>query len=264
MKGRYRLSHLSLAVPYFSTDSLLSLPAPLVWVDGVPVATGYDDVYYSRVDGLAESQYVYVAGVGWPYAYTGTHTATVGELGFGTGLNLVATWQAWQAADPAHRPAHWHYVAVEGHPLSPQDFSAVAAKTVEQWPVLAPYYQALVAAYHVPGSAVSGAFSGVVSVALTPQIRLTLLCQPVAQAMTHMPTAMDAWYLDGFAPAKNLTMWAPEVLAAVGRHSTEEAKLATFTVARPVRDGLAAAGFDWEKRPGYGKKRHCLVAVKSL
>ncbi len=253
-----------------TTDKPLAPGSPLAWTDDVPVATAYDDVYYSRGDGLAESQYVYVQGIGWPQAYTGQSSVVLGELGFGTGLNFVATWQQWQATDPNNRPASWHYVAVEGHPLSGQDFAVVADKTIQHWPQLVPYYTALSACYpslsqsNLPAAS-SKESGNMFSVAVTPNIRLSLVCQPVAQALANFPVGdVAAWYLDGFSPAKNPDMWIPAVLAQVGKHSAVGARLATFTVARHVRNGLTQAGFEWEKRPGYGYKRHCLVAVKSL
>ena len=66
----------------------------------------------------------------------------------------------------------------------------------------------------------------------------------------------DAWYLDGFSPAKNPGMWTPEVMAEVGRHTAPGGTFATYTAAGHVRASLAAAGFEVERVAGHGSKRH--------
>src|SRR5690606_27910631 len=70
----------------------------------------------------------------------------------------------------------------------------------------------------------------------------------------------DAWFLDGFSPAANPEMWRPRVLDLVAARSAPGARLATFSAAGAVRRGLAEAGFEVERRPGHGRKRHRLEA----
>lgn len=71
---------------------------------------------------------------------------------------------------------------------------------------------------------------------------------------------MDAWFLDGFSPAKNPEMWAQPVLQQLARLSHPGATLATFTSAGWVRRGLQQAGFAVEKAAGYGRKREMSIA----
>jgi tRNA 5-methylaminomethyl-2-thiouridine biosynthesis bifunctional protein len=72
---------------------------------------------------------------------------------------------------------------------------------------------------------------------------------------------IDAWYLDGFSPAKNPEMWSTDILARVGALSAAGTTFATFTSAGEVRRGLMAAGFAVQKVPGFGHKREMLVGV---
>ena len=65
--------------------------SPIEWRDdGLPRSALYGDVYFSSEDGLAETEAVYLDGVGLPQAWAGRRRFTVGELGFGTGLNIAA------------------------------------------------------------------------------------------------------------------------------------------------------------------------------
>ena len=71
----------------------------------------------------------------------------------------------------------------------------------------------------------------------------------------------DAWFLDGFSPAKNPELWSPELMMEVGRHTAPCGTAATYTAAGFVRRGLADAGFSVTRIAGYGRKRHMTQAV---
>src|SRR3989442_8902480 len=69
----------------------------------------------------------------------------------------------------------------------------------------------------------------------------------------------DSFFLDGFSPARNPTMWSPEVVRELARLAAPDATLATWTVAGGVRVALADAGFPVEKREGFPSKREMLL-----
>ena len=227
-----------------------TLPSPaLSWqADGTPFAQDFGDVYFSRAGGLAETRHVFHAGCGLPEAWSGKSRFVIGELGFGTGLNFLATVELWRRT--AKAGAHLHYVAVEGYPLAPKDLAVALAP----WPEIAPLAQELLRVYPEPQSGFHRLF-------LTGGIFLTLLCGDVADVLAQAEGEIDAWFLDGFSPEKNPALWQPRVFAEIARLShtkNEGTQLATYSVAGNVRRGLEAAGFDVEKTPGFAGKREML------
>jgi len=222
---------------------------PLDWGDdGLPRSRLYDDVYFSAEDGLAEARAVFLQGCGLPEAWRGRRRFVVGELGFGTGLNILALIDLWSRERPAL--GRLHIVSIEAHPLGVED----ARRALSRWPELAGLAERLLARW--PGQArgphrVELADLGVI---------LDVAVGEVAAALESWTGRADAWFLDGFAPARNPAMWRDEVLALVAARSAPGATAATFTVAGAVRRGLAAAGFAVEKQPGFGRKRERLAA----
>jgi len=217
--------------------------------DGTPVATAMDDVYFSVEDGLEETRAVFLAGCDLPDRWQGRAQFTVAELGFGTGLNLLALWQMWKA----HRPspaARLDFVSFEGFPLA-QD---AAARALARWPELSDLAAILLARWPVRAR-------GVQHIELTDGVSLTLHIDEVARALPESVFQADAWFLDGFAPAKNSGMWAPELYPLIMERSAPGAWIGTYTVAGAVRRGLAEAGFDVSKQPGFGRKRDRLQAI---
>lgn len=223
--------------------------SPLVWrEDGLPQSSLYGDVYFSSVDGLAETRAVFLAGCGLPERFSERRDVVVGELGFGSGLNIAALLDLWRRAKPDG--GRLHIFSTEAHPLERDE----AARILAHWPELGQAAQVLLD--HWPGRA-----RGFHRVDLPGfDAVLDLAVMDVVEALDAWDGAADAWFLDGFSPALNPAMWRGEVLAAVARRSAPGARAATFTVAGAVRRGLQAAGFEIAKRPGFGRKRERLEA----
>lgn len=227
----------------------MSPDSPLTWTeDGQPRSALYGDVYFSAQDGLAETRAVFLEGCGLPDAWTGRRAFTVGELGFGSGLNILALLDLWRQTSPPH--ARLQIFSIEAHPMSAQE----AARALAHWPELADLTELLISRW--PGRA-----RGFHRVDL-PEARavLDLAVMEVESALEAWGGQADAWFLDGFSPALNPAMWREEVLALVAKRSAPGARAATFTVAGAVRRGLQAAGFEIEKKPGHGRKRERLEA----
>ena len=216
---------------------------------GTPYAPAFDDCYFSQQDGLAESRYVFLQGNDLPQCWQGKAQFTIAETGFGTGLNFLATWQAWQA-DP-QRCERLHFISIEKHPISRETLYEVLAK----WTELAPFAQELLA-YYPP------LLAGVHRLRLAHGcVTLTLYFMDVLTALPEIVAQVDAWYLDGFAPARNPAMWQLPVLQQLARLSHAKTTLATFTAASEVRRTLQAVGFAVARRKGFGKKREMLTAT---
>ncbi|MEM8616630.1 MAG: FAD-dependent 5-carboxymethylaminomethyl-2-thiouridine(34) oxidoreductase MnmC [Pseudomonadota bacterium] len=222
----------------------------LTWkADGTPVDERTGDVYFSVEDGLSESRTVFLTGCGLPERWRNGYDFTVAELGFGTGLNILALWQLWRDARPSQG---WlHAVTFEGYPLEREDaeralsrwpeLSGLAEQLVERWPQRALGVQRLVWA--------------------DERFSLAIHTGPIDETLRQSQFKADAWFLDGFSPAKNAGMWADDIWPLVAERSKPGARAATFTVAGAVRRGLAGAGFEVSKRPGHGRKRERLEAI---
>lgn len=239
---------------------LTALPGPaLRWeADGTPRSATFDDIYYSPEDGAAESEAVFLAGNRlpgrWreaPWAQHASQRFVIAETGFGTGLNFLLTWLRWRECPGAPR---LHYLSVERYPLAREALS----RALSRWPALAVLAEQLLAQYPPP-------LPGVHRLLLDEgQVILDLWWGDADACLADWERSrqprVDAWYLDGFAPARNADLWRDSLFQRMARLSRPGASLATFTAAGAVRRGLQAAGFAVEKRPGHGRKRERIVA----
>lgn len=230
-------------------QSLVRPFAQIDWSDPAAPRAAGGDVYFSAENGLAESEAVFLKACRLEERFAEGGTIIIGELGFGTGLNFLACWQLFERIAPAG--ARLHFVSVEGFPLRRDD----AARALSAFPQVASEARALTASWPLP---LKGPQRRVLA---GGRVVLTVIHDDVAAALEQMDFAADAWFLDGFAPALNETMWADAVFAHIARLSKTGTRAGTFTVAGAVRRGLAAAGFAVEKVPGFGRKRERLEAV---
>ncbi|HEY8567732.1 bifunctional tRNA (5-methylaminomethyl-2-thiouridine)(34)-methyltransferase MnmD/FAD-dependent 5-carboxymethylaminomethyl-2-thiouridine(34) oxidoreductase MnmC [Microbulbifer sp.] len=231
--------------------------AQLEWRDnGQPVSSAFDDIYFSTASGLEETRHVFLAhnhlNERWANLADGA-TFTIGETGFGTGLNFLAAWQLWQQCAPAS--AQLHFVSVEKFPLHPQDLRRAMAL----WPELREFSEQLIA--HYP----TYLAPGVHRLNFAGNVHLTLIideaCRGFERVQLDDPqrdSTVNAWFLDGFAPSKNPEMWSDELFDAIAHLSAADCTFATFTCAGIVKRGLKAVGFALEKVPGFGHKREML------
>lgn len=221
----------------------------LIWTDdGSPRSERFGDVYFSQQDGLAEARAVFLGGCGLPDAWRGRSRFCVAELGFGTGLNIVALLDLWRRERPPG--GRLSVFSVEGFPLS----RAEAARALAAWPELAESAEALLNVW----PATTPGFHRLDLPALNATLDLAV--GEVGWALSQWTGRADAWFLDGFAPSTNPDMWSDAVLDQIAARSAPGARVATFTVAGAVRRGLAERGFAVEKRPGHGRKRERLEA----
>jgi tRNA 5-methylaminomethyl-2-thiouridine biosynthesis bifunctional protein len=223
-------------------------PARIAWAQNAPVATDFDDVYFSRDGGSEESRYVFLEQNALPERFSilsPNSNFTIVETGFGTGLNWLTTVALWRSS----RAQGWlHFVSLEKFPLQSADlekahaswpqFEEISAKLRKQYPWLMPGFHRLVFPEW--------------------QTTLTLFFGDICNFLPRLSASADAWYLDGFAPQKNPEMWGDELYRTMAIHSRAGCTFATFTAAGHVRRGLVAAGFTVHKTVGFGSKREML------
>ena len=210
---------------------------------GVPVSPRFDDPYYSLENGLAETRHTFLAGNGLPDRFRdGFHVA---ELGFGTGLNLLATLHLWRQCGQA---GQLRFTSFEAFPMAAADmvraqgaFPELAGVAAE----LAPFWQ-----------------SGAQEIVL-PDLRFRMIEGDARKTLPAWDGAAHAWFLDGFSPAKNPELWGERLMAEVARHTAPGGTGATYTAAGHVRRALEAAGFAVTRAPGFGRKRHMTIAERS-
>jgi tRNA U34 5-methylaminomethyl-2-thiouridine-forming methyltransferase MnmC len=208
---------------------------PLDWRGGVPVSGRFDDPFYSLEDGLAETLHVFLAGNGLPGRFRDGFA--IAELGFGTGLNFVAAATAWAEAGIAGRLT---FTSFEAFPLSPGD----ARRALAAFPEAEPFIPAIAAVLEGAPEAEAG------------DVTLRLVRGDARETLPRWTGRADAWFLDGFAPARNPELWEADLLHAVAAHTAPGGTCATYSAAGAVRRGLEAAGFAVERLKGYGRKRH--------
>jgi tRNA 5-methylaminomethyl-2-thiouridine biosynthesis bifunctional protein len=225
------------------------IPAtPALDAAGTPYSAEYGDVYHSADSGPGQARHVFLGGNELPARWAGARVFTIVELGFGLGLNFLATWEAWRA-DPA-RPLRLHFVSLEKHPFTREDLTALH----ERYPEFGPLARELQQSWPLP-------LPGLRRIELADgAVVLTLAIGIAADVLPALRLTADACYLDGFAPARNPDMWSHRVVKSLARLMRADATLATYSTARPVRDALVAAGFACQLRPGFGRKRHMLAA----
>lgn len=221
----------------------------------VPSSTQFGDVYFSKANGLAESRYVFIEGNDLPARFANLgefERFVIGEIGFGTGLNVLAIWQLWQQVRPPNF-SHLHIITTEKFPLIKSDLQ----QALSVWHELMPFAKKLIDNYPLPLSGCHrlNFFDERLTIDIWLGDATDSLTQIIGQAK------VNAWLLDGFAPTCNAELWTKEVFKQVARLSNRHTTLATFSVANRVKKGLSEQGFMLAKRKGFGKKREMLIAT---
>ena len=212
-----------------------------------PSSPAFGDRYHAPYGAFEQARFVFLAGNGLPARWQGRDAFTVLETGFGLGNNFLATWAAWRA-DP-QRSTRLRFISIEKHPLRVDDLRRalagsqapeLAAQLCDAWPPLTPDLHAL-------------SFDG-------GRVELLLVLGDATQRLRELVASVDAFYLDGFAPARNPQMWDANVFKAMSRLAAPGATAATWSAARAVREGLQQAGFAWRAADGIGGKHHITLA----
>ncbi|MEX3007353.1 tRNA (5-methylaminomethyl-2-thiouridine)(34)-methyltransferase MnmD [Hoeflea sp. TYP-13] len=216
----------------------------------MPYSTAFGDHFYSLADGRAECDYVFLKGNGLPERWQEQKRFTIAELGFGTGLNFCETWRQWSTRWPAD--GQLRFVSFEKYPLS----GCEIGRALDAWPELAGFSRSLVA--HWPEEAPAS-----VRIDFSDDIALELHVGDALPCLAPWADTADAWFLDGFAPARNPDMWSETLMREVFNHTAPGGSFATYTAAGWVRRNLESAGFIVEKKKGHAGKRDMSVGRRA-
>jgi tRNA 5-methylaminomethyl-2-thiouridine biosynthesis bifunctional protein len=218
------------------------------WINNTPYSIEFNDIYFSTDSGLDETHHVFIAQNQLETRFKSLQDTsfTIIETGFGTGLNFLVASQLWLTHAPQH--AQLHFYSIEKYTLKLADLTRAHAL----WPQFSAISSELLVQYQTLKSG-TNYFS-----LAGGRIQLALQIDDITLALPQLTKTADAWFLDGFAPAKNAEMWSTEVFTQIARLSKTNTTFATFTSAGLVRRGLQAVGFKVEKQAGFGKKREML------
>jgi tRNA 5-methylaminomethyl-2-thiouridine biosynthesis bifunctional protein len=234
------------------------------WRNAQPYSTTFQDVYFSTDDGIAETDYVFLQGNHLEKRWQSLHQFdfTIMETGFGTGLNFLCVCEKWLSFLANYSTSHHapllstslskfqlHFISVEKFPLSLNDLKTAH----DYFPQLQVFAKVLQMHYTeaIESQQPVTLFNGAIT--------LTIFHGDAMQVLRNSHYIVDAWFLDGFSPAKNPDMWDTSLFAEMARLSKLSTTFATFTSASDVNRGLVSAGFKVHKRAGFGKKREMLI-----
>jgi tRNA 5-methylaminomethyl-2-thiouridine biosynthesis bifunctional protein len=248
-------------IKQFTFNSFKLPSAELSWnTDNLPYSTLYDDIYYSSSGAIKESQHVFIAGNDLPERWKEQPYFSMAELGFGAGLNFLNTWRSWdqhKKIDRIEHPRFLSYIAFEAYPLSSEQLERVHTN----WESFGEKARLLRSRLPQPIRGVHRIlFPG-------EQLALTLVYGDALEYLEQLRFKADAWLLDGFSPGQSGSetdsLWSKEILKLVGERTRLGGTFATYTVARAVRERLLEAGFELERRPGFGQKKEMLCGRKT-
>ncbi|QCL94501.1 tRNA (5-methylaminomethyl-2-thiouridine)(34)-methyltransferase MnmD [Agrobacterium tumefaciens] len=230
-------------------------PTALDWRDGdMPYSLAFDDHFYCQTDGRLECGHVFLSGNGLPERWLEREGAfRIGELGFGTGLNLCETWRQWKEMRKEMRNgrSRLHFISFELYPMKAEEID----RALSRWPEVDAERKALTALWPAEPK-------GRVEIQLDDETRLTVVCGEALAGISASEESFDAWFLDGFAPARNPDMWSLEIMQALFAKTAPGGTFATYAAAGFVRRNLIAAGFELERRKGFAGKREMLCGTK--
>ena len=235
----------------------------------VPVSGEFGDVYFSHADGLAEARHVFIAHNQLPQRLANLaprQCFSIAELGFGTGLNLLATWELWRqlrAEYPQLATSRLHFITTEKHPIALNDLTQILTLWGQRAPELGALIAQLLNAYPVliAGCHRLNFYADNLTVDLWLGDAADSLAKLNTTTTDQQGADIDAWFLDGFAPSCNESLWADAIFAQMSRLSKVGSSAATYSCAGVVKRGLKDSGFEIKKVTGFGRKREMLTAL---
>lgn len=218
---------------------------------GIFRSTQFDDVYSSSAGGIEECLHVFLDGNDFKSRIKNANKFTIAEVGFGTGINFLATSNEWESH--SHSDARLHYISIEKHPITIEDLKFFYSKLSGSFSLA----EELLGLYPLP---ITGAHRFHFN---KQNITLTLIFEDALAALKESTFEVDAWYLDGFCPSKNPELWSLDIAKEIFRLTKTNGTFSSYSTAGTVKKNLSEAGFQISKQTGFSYKREMLTGVRT-
>ncbi|MFT6269678.1 MAG: tRNA 5-methylaminomethyl-2-thiouridine biosynthesis bifunctional protein [Alphaproteobacteria bacterium] len=247
--------------------------------NNTPASQKYGDVYFFTQNGAQETDYVFINGNDLVnrWRHYDSDYFCIAETGFGTGLNFFRSaryFQHFRQTYPHHRLTKLVFISTEKNPLRKND----AASIIEQWKQddfltgasheatnYIDYSKVWIEQYPVPVAGIHRRHFSLNTKDCKGELVLDLhygdATDAFAQIQKEPLGLVDAWFLDGFAPSKNSSIWTQALYEQMASLSKSTCTFATFTSAGAVKRGLQSAGFEVRKQKAFGRKREMLLGT---
>ncbi len=178
-----------------------------------------------------------------------TQKISVGEIGFGVGLNFILTLKNF--IEHSSHEQRLTYYSFEKFPVVKEDLYQL----YDAYPDLKPTAELLLSQYPVLTPGVH------LLIFLGGRVKLYLGLGDAQALLPQMEFTVNHWYWDGFAPSRNPDAFSEGLFHEIALHSNHHTQGASFTAAGWVRRSLELLSFQIAKRPGFGQKRECITAT---
>jgi len=200
----------------------------------------FRDIFFSP-SGMEETRHVFIEGNDLPENFK--ENFHIGELGFGTGLNLFAVLELWRERYPDNI---LQYTSFEIAPLP----GKIMTRALEEFDAIGNLCREFLSEWEKGKTKIE-----------IPNLAFELIVGDVRETIHAFNQKVDCWFLDGFSPSNNPEMWEKDLLQNVADRTRPGGTFATFSSASSVRENLTGGGFEIFRVSGFGKKKHMLKGV---
>lgn len=217
--------------------------ANVILKNNTPFSLDFDDYYFNSKEGLNESKFVYSEAFEW----NENENFIIAESGFGIGLNFFLSLKRF--LNSTKRPKILFYLSVEAYYIEKEKLKEFYEKLgfYEEFkeflePFLEFYPKCKEGSYRF----------------YFRECFLELIFDDI-KILKNFDFKADVWYLDGFSPSKNPSMFDECLLAEVARLSKKNTQICTFSASSALQKNLKKFGFEVNKTKGF-KKREMIKA----
>jgi len=199
--------------------------------------------YHSKHGALQESKHVFI-DAGLKFASQDKSKISVLEVGFGTGLNFILSYECC-----TENNIELAYTSIEAYPLT----TDVINQTGYSEYVSAEIWNSFVANYEKSLESIQR---------LSPLCELEIPATTLAEFKTQKK--FDVIYYDAFSVQHQPEMWTDEIITRVCSFLKPGGTFVTYAITGKLKRAVKACGFSIEKLPGAPGKREMLRASKGL